>query len=418
MTEQRGLHLRDLHLPYAPLLAALMAIAACAAILYRARRFGFLDDEWDFILDARRWQLLDYFRPHNEHWSTIPQLAFRVLESTAGVGSYVPYEAVLLLAHGATALLLFLLIRRRAGDIVALLAAAVILVVGRGFDNILWAFQVSFVGSMATGLLALWLLDRPAPGWGRMVGASTALLASLMFSGVGLVLMVLVAVDLALDSERRPALLTLAVPVVAAAAWYLSVGRSGVNQDPFRLSIRELSVLLEYVPNGIGIAAGGLLGLSAHWSRIALVGLAAAVGVALARQRKLNGRMLAAATTLVAMYTLTGIERGKMGADQAAAARYVYLGAVFTLLVLVEVVRDVRWPSVWAVCIGVMAVAGAAHSYMVLDRQIVIRNQRTAREVAELQTVANLCATRGLPDLVSLGDTMPSVSPASVWQTA
>jgi hypothetical protein len=391
-------------------LAALMALVACAAILYRARRFGFLDDDWDFILDARRWQLLDYFRPHNEHWSTIPQVIYRVLESAMGVGSYVPYEAALLLAHGVTALLLFLLIRRRAGDIVALLAIGMILVVGRGFDNVLWAFQVSFVGSAATGLLALWLLDTPAPWWGRMVGASAALLASLMFSGVGPVLLLLVAVDLALDRERRRALLTLAVPVVAAVAWYLTIGRSGVVQDPFRLSIRELPVLLEYVPNGIGIAVGGLFGLSAHWSRIALVGLAAALAAAATRERRLNGRMVAAAVTLAAMYTLTGIERGKMGPDQAGAARYVYLGAVFTLLVLAEVVRDVRWRSVWAVGIGVAAVAGAAYSLQVLNGQIVFRNVVTAREVVQLQTVANLCSMPGLPAAVPLGETLPSVS--------
>jgi hypothetical protein len=407
---RRPLDLRDVRLPYAPLLVALMAVATCAAILYRTRRFGFLDDEWDFILDARRWQALDYFRPHNEHWSTIPQIIYRVLEAAMGVRSYIPYEAALLVAHGATAVLLFLLIRRRAGDILGLLAAAVILVVGRGFDNILWAFQVSFVGSVATGLLALWLLDRPAPGWGRMLGASAALLASLMFSGVGPVLVLLVAVDLALDRERRPALVTLVPPVVAATVWYLTVGRSGVAQDTFRISLREYPVLLEYVPNGIGVAAAGLFGLSASWSRVAVAVLAGAVAAAAARDRRPNGRMIAAAVTLVALYTLTGIERGKMGVDQAGSPRYVYLGAVFTLLVLVEVVRNVRWRSVWAAGIAVVAVAGALHSLMVLDRQILLRNAMSAREVVQLQTVANFCSMPGLPPTM-IGETLYGVSP-------
>jgi hypothetical protein len=390
-------HFSDVHVPHAAMAAAALAVLTCSVILYRARHFTFVYDEWDFILNAKRWQLVDFFLPHNLHWSTIPQVVYRLLVPTVGIRSYLPYEAALMVVHAATAFLLFLLIRRRAGDVAALLAAALLLVLGRGFENIIWAFQVGFVGSVATGLLALWLLDTPAAGWGRQATASAALLASLMFSGMAPVFLVLVAVDLALDPLRRHALVVLIVPATAGMVWYLTLGKVGVTGNQWHLPLRDLGVLIEYVPHGIGAAVAGLFGLSSHWSALALTGLAVVVVITAMRAPAINRRLIALVVTLVAMYVLLGYERGEIGIEQAASPRYIYVGAVLVLLVLAEVVGRLPWNRVWVSAIVLVSLAGGAYSVVVLDRQYANRNYLTSQEVIHLQTMTDLCAAPDLP---------------------
>ena len=79
-----------------------------------------------------------------------------------GLSSHWPYEAVLLVAHISSALLLFTLIRRQSGDLAAFASALLLLVLGSGGTDIVSAFQIGFVGSVAFGLLSVLLLDRPS----------------------------------------------------------------------------------------------------------------------------------------------------------------------------------------------------------------------------------------------------------------
>src|SRR5260221_7155740 len=106
--------------------------------------------------------------------------------------------AVLVMLHGLTSFLLFELVRRRAGDVVGMAAVALLVVLGAGWENILWAFQISFVGSVACGLGVLLALESR-----RTLPAALLLVASLMFSGIGLVFLVAAAVRLWLERDRR-----------------------------------------------------------------------------------------------------------------------------------------------------------------------------------------------------------------------
>ncbi|MGH6654940.1 MAG: hypothetical protein ACRDVE_07010, partial [Actinocrinis sp.] len=186
-----------------------LCVAAFCGILYAARNLTFYYDEWSFIQTASHWRPRDYFVPHNEHWSTVPMLIYKVLLEVGGTRSYLPYLAVLLLMHVCTAFVLFLIIRRRCGDLLALSAAAILLFLGRGYEDLLWAFQIGFLGSVLFGLLAIWLLgggasgaaDGGGRGEGRGVGrlrataGSASLLLALMSSGIGLFFVAAVAVD-------------------------------------------------------------------------------------------------------------------------------------------------------------------------------------------------------------------------------
>src|SRR5438874_7291970 len=55
-------------------LGIFVAVEAFAFVFYMVLgRFAwFSQDEWDFLAGRTAWDLGDLFRPHNEHWSTLP----------------------------------------------------------------------------------------------------------------------------------------------------------------------------------------------------------------------------------------------------------------------------------------------------------------------------------------------------------
>src|SRR3989442_3623880 len=133
--------------------------------------------------------------------------------------NYVPYMAVLLALHATTVVLLFELVRRRAGDLIAVGAAALLLVMGAAWENLLWAFQIGFVGSVACGLGSLLLLNQSGPplprvardasqagpphGVGGKLAAIIVLFWSLMFSGLGLFFLIAASAWLPLTPYPR-----------------------------------------------------------------------------------------------------------------------------------------------------------------------------------------------------------------------
>ncbi|HEX7262642.1 MAG TPA: hypothetical protein VF383_00550, partial [Candidatus Dormibacteraeota bacterium] len=245
----------DVRIGHARLLIVAVAIAVCAAILWLSRGFSFYFDEWTFILPTDTgWSV--YLQPHNEHPVMLTRLTYSLLLNTVGMRSYVPYMAVLLVLHLAAVVLLFELIRRRSGDLIGLSAALLLLVLGAGWENLLWAFQIAFVGSVACGLGALLAMDAKKP---RMWLAMLLLFGALMFSGIGLFFLVAAGVWLALTPSRRADLLWLVPVLLALAGWYLSYGHSGVAPTSSSLA-GNLAALPLYVVWGLGAAVAGLVG--------------------------------------------------------------------------------------------------------------------------------------------------------------
>src|SRR5258706_123643 len=214
----------ETRVPAARLIVGAVAAVAGVAILLLTRRFNFYFDEWDFILAAPNWSFASYLQPHNEHPVMIPRLIHALLLNTFGLLTFRPSMAVLLLLHGVNVVLLFELVRRRSGDVIGLGAAALLLLLGAGWENLLWAFQMTFVGSVACGLGALLMLERPRSraSLGAAAGLTTA---SVMFSGIGLFFLVAAGVYLAVQKERWRDLSWLAPVAVAIGGWYLMFGR-------------------------------------------------------------------------------------------------------------------------------------------------------------------------------------------------
>ena len=109
--------------------AALGALLALGAIfLFRETRgTTFNLDEWSWITQRRGSGLGTFLDPHNSHLSLVPVALYKLLFATAGLGDYVPYRVIGIVAHLAVAALVFVYARRRVGDFLALVGAGLML---------------------------------------------------------------------------------------------------------------------------------------------------------------------------------------------------------------------------------------------------------------------------------------------------
>jgi hypothetical protein len=134
-------------------------------------------DEWDFLADRSAGSARHVFGPKNEHWTTLPVLMFRLLWWIVGLHSYVPYLVPLILLHLLIAALLRVVMRRAGvNGWIATAAATVFVLFGSGWFNLEYAFQVTFRGALAFGLVHLLLADHPGGVdrrdlWGLVAGS-------------------------------------------------------------------------------------------------------------------------------------------------------------------------------------------------------------------------------------------------------
>src|SRR3954447_7983470 len=153
---------RRLALPGATVWVALagLLLLTAAVVLYLGRATTFYFDEWNFVLERRAWNLDALLKPHNEHLSLVPVLIYKALFSTLGIDAYAPYRAAGVVVHLIVLVLLFVYARRRVGDVLALGVTVVLAVFGPAWPDVMWPFQMGFLGSLAAALGALLCLDR------------------------------------------------------------------------------------------------------------------------------------------------------------------------------------------------------------------------------------------------------------------
>jgi hypothetical protein len=370
----------------ARLIVVAMAIVAGAAILWLSHSYTFYFDEWTFILTAPDWSWSTYLQPHNEHPVMLPRLIYAALLSTVGLRSYLPYMAALLALHATSAVLLFEIVRRRAGDLVAIAGVALFLVLGAAWENLLWAFQIAFVGSVACGLGMLLALEGPSSRR-RMLAACLLLAGSLAFSGIGIVFAAAAAVMILLTPARRRDLLWF-VPVIALfGAWYLAFGRSGTPPNPPPTAANVLLVPF-FAAWGLGQSAAGLIGEGGSWGPPALVAASWAIAVTWWRRRP-DPFALGVLAALLTLYVVTGLGRAQLGVQTAGAGRYVYEGAAFWLILLGDAARNLPWRGTWRPALAACLFLACFSSAVLLFSFAAAKGAQMQREVADLQALAS-----------------------------
>jgi hypothetical protein len=353
------------------------AAAAVALVMYTVvgRHNWFFLDEWDFLATRSLGSFDDLMRPHNEHWSTLPIMAYRVLWRTFGLRTYVPYVVLTILLHITAATLVRLIMRRAGvGPWLATAASGLFLFLGSGYQNIVWGFQIGFVGSLVCGLAHLLLADHDGMFDRRDVVGLAFGLAGLMCSGVSVPLVGAVGLAVLLRRGWRMALVHTVPLGVVFGAWYVAYGREGVATE--RPSVGHL---LDFVWTAFSNAArsAGDLGIVT----VALAAVLVVGAVLWALDRRANPAAAPrswAAWALVggalAFTVITGYGRVEvLGVDSAEASRYVHLLAAMLLPAVAVAAQAIvaRWRLALPVIVVVLLAGIPGNVDQVLHRDTI-----------------------------------------------
>ncbi len=299
-------------------------------ILGRAQWFYL--DEWDFLSARTAGNLHDLFRPHNEHWSTLPILMYRLLWWMFGLRTYAPYLAVVLLLHITAAALLRVVMRRAGVDPwIATAAASLFALYGAGYQDIVRAFQMTFTGSLVFGLVQLLLADHGGPIDRRDGLAVLSGLAGLLCSGVAVTMTIAVGVaTFTRRGWRAAALQTLPLGALYTT-WLLTSARGDYSDHGSTpaLIVRFVAVGLRTAYRNLGQLPmlGVLLAL--------LLPLGFVCVITDPNQREHLARAAAPLGLLagsVVFLVVAGVGRaGIFGPQRAMNSRYIYLVAAMSL---------------------------------------------------------------------------------------
>ncbi|HWB69341.1 MAG TPA: hypothetical protein VG518_05140 [Solirubrobacterales bacterium] len=329
----------------AALCLAVAATTSWALLLALDSHLTFIADDWELLVRRAGWSPGVFLAPFHEHIVVGPALLYRALLQVFGMGSALPFYVVSTGLFILSAVLLFAYLRRRIGDWAALVFVVPVLFLGAGAEDLLWAFQMGFFGSMAAGLGMLLALDRDDRRGDRL--ACALLLVSIAFSSVGLAFAAAALADLVLGRRPRSGrAYVAAVPIAAYALWWAGWGHTAESH----LSLDNLLALPLYVFDSIGAGIAALLGrevvdpANPGHPPLLFRGLAAvAIGAGALRVSRQGGvsRGLAVALALaLAFWGLAGLNHTFL--RPPTAVRYQYPSAVFLLLIAAEALRGVR----------------------------------------------------------------------------
>jgi hypothetical protein len=286
-------------------------------LLQLMRGSTFFFDEWDFILH-RNLNLNDLFRPHNGHLSFFPVLTYVSIREIFGIESYVPYQVAGLIVHGSVCIAVYKIISKHARGIAipcGLLAA----LLGSGWQNILWPFQIGTMGALSAGLWAVHELQRDeVRAWriALLVGVSMACVGGgIAFAG---------AVGFTLVISKNWRVIRALIPVLLLyVLWHLNYGLSQTQSG-------NLAKTPQFILDSALASAAGMGGRTIVFGSCILGAL-----LVLFSQWMIGRRNFLAVTAMVAFllftWFLTGLSRAHLG--EPSASRYVYIGAIGLIVV-------------------------------------------------------------------------------------
>ena len=366
------------------------------------RGLTFFADEWAVIGD-RPIGLGTFLRPFNEHWLGVMTLVHRAMVEVIGIGTYMPYLALLAALHVVVIWLVYVLVRRRTHPLIAVGVTAILAIFGSGFENLFWAMQIGFIGAIALGLGALLVLEQEGDGQPsrRRIALAVAMLTlGVMTSGFGLFMLVLVGLDVVLDRGRWRVIPPLVIPGLVYVAWYVTLGRQGLATygDPF--TIENLSAVPRFVFEGAAEAFSSALGVGRALGRFVVIGLAVALTVSAVRRVPIPGRALACFGAIVAMYALLGLVRANLDADATYYSRYSYLSGMFALMGLAALIGRRGMPEArprrQAVVVGLIAVFALS---VVWNARLLVAGRALFGERADLtRAMVELGLSEPLPE--------------------
>jgi hypothetical protein len=242
----------------------------------------------------------------------------------------------------------------------ATIVASVFVLFGPGEENIVWAFQIGFVGAVMFGLIQLILSDHNGPIAWRDGLAVVAGAASLMCSGVSLVMVTVVGLAVLIRRGWKAAALQTAPLAAMYGIWYVVTDPGGIQNAYGRGP--EPDELARFTWSGVRGTFEAIAGLDV----LAFVLAAVAVGAVALTARHFGTeerRRLAAPCALAVgagVFLIgTGYTRWYVTPTADSQSRYLYTTAAL-LLPAVAVCADAvirRWRVAVPFVLGLFVVA-------------------------------------------------------------
>jgi len=312
------------------------AVTAVAWLMTLGRGMTFYYDEWDFVQTKNVGFWSVDLSSHNGHPVVLPFALYRLLFLVAGLNHFWPYQLALVALVVASGWFLFVLIRRRLHPVVAGAVAAVFILLGPAFQDLLWPFQIEFVGSVAGGLAALTLLDRRTRR--ADIGACACLVAAACCSGIVVPFLIGTAVELAWRRADWRRLWVPVIPGILFGLWYVEKGRQ--DNTPVHVT---LSAMAHDIGFSAALTVGALVGRGQRVGDVLAVVLAGAVVAAVVRSPGRAGRLAMAVSGVLSFWAITAYDRG---AANVGSSRYLFPAAALVLVAVAEVPGLLRVPAV------------------------------------------------------------------------
>jgi hypothetical protein len=358
-------------------LAAIVVLAG-AEIMYLGRGLTWHHDEWSFVM-FRQGHALDVFlQPHNEHVSVVPVVIFKTFFKVFGIDAYGPYRLLNVLIVEACAVLVYLYARPRLGAWYALVPAVLVGFMGMAAEDLFWPFELSLELPVACTVAALLLIDRGGRAADAAVSALTTV--AVFCSGVGLVMLAGVALEVFARADRWRRAWIVGVPALLYVAWWIPYhkGSDVIANAPFAP---------RFVANSLAASTGGLVGLNGDWGQLLAVALVVAVAFAFLRATRAPVRLITLCALPLAYWISIALVRGAdANPDQS---RYLFVGGTFVVLLIVELLRGRRLPAsraAAAVTVGLTAVVCLASLQLMREMQPFFR-EKTRLLKAEIGAV-------------------------------
>jgi hypothetical protein len=314
-------------------------IFAFAFLLYVNRNQWFNGDEWGPLAYRRLIGGDGYkglFDPvGGAHWGTLTILSYRFLFTVFGVRTYLPYVAVMVAFQVLAMHMLWrVALKAKVEPLVAAFGTAVFGILACGYSIITQGAGLYQTASIALGLAAVLVVPDEGPLQRRDAVAALLALGSLMFfSGVGIPMLLVLALRVLLTRGPKIAAAVVAGPAFALFLWiviYLPKAGDNVYSDPFGEFVRKTPEL----------AWRGLVASVDQTTMLPGIGpvvLVLAFGWALRRAvlHTAPWPLLLAVTAGGIIYLpLIALGRSGLGVEAATASRYLYTIVAFVLPIL------------------------------------------------------------------------------------
>ena len=306
-----------------------IAIVGASLVLFVVigRDQWFVRDDWAFVLTrpTMREQLgvADWlFTAQDGHWMTPPLLVFAAIQGVVGIDVYWPYLAANMALHVAAVLLLHRLCTRAGvSRWTTVLVCSLMLVFGSGWENVVFAVQVTYNLSLVAFFAHLLLVDHDGPVGRRDAIGAVVGVVGVSSSAFGP--FYAAAVFAVLAWRRRWTAAAVAVgPQALIYSWWLftwgsdPAGESGDASATGAVRFARLAITATFNAMTWQILFAGA----------AVLGIAVVVFLT-PLDRRTRSLVTVLAVLPLPVLLAIGWQRAAFGLESAASPRYLYMSA-------------------------------------------------------------------------------------------